>query len=158
MEGGGFASTTMRPVAAACRRLTELHGVLAGGAGQHAVAAEAAEALEMSDTEKFMFDLQGYIVVPDFLSQNEVDRLNAAFDGNWDLRRRGSEATKRSAYDQFYGMLEWPAPHCEPFRELAGLLTQGVPGVPGDPLAPPSGPWASSRDSLNPTGNPPGTL
>ena len=39
----------------------------------------------------------------------------------------------------------------------AGLITQGVPGVPQDPLAPPSGPRAPSPDSLKRTENPPRT-
>ena len=39
----------------------------------------------------------------------------------------------------------------------SGLLTQGVPGVPQDPLPPPSGPRAPSPDSLKRTENPPGT-
>jgi hypothetical protein len=37
------------------------------------------------------------------------------------------------------------------------LITQGVPGVPQDPLAPPSGPRSPSPDSLKRTENPPGT-
>lgn len=73
---------------------------------------------EMSDMEKFMFDLQGYLVVPDFLSPAEVEALNSAFDANWHLRRLGSDASKRVGYDQFYGFLEWEEPHCTPFREL----------------------------------------
>lgn len=107
-------------------------------------AEEPVEVTEMTDTEKFMFDLQGYLIVPAFLSPQEVDALNAAFDANWDLRRVGTEASKRQAYDQFYGcacsplsllallvpersrpptprvgsMLEWPAPHCQIFRDL----------------------------------------
>ena len=36
----------------------------------------------MNDTEKFLFDLQGFIVVRDFLSQREVKTLNDAFDAN----------------------------------------------------------------------------
>ena len=39
----------------------------------------------------------------------------------------------------------------------SGLLTQGVPGVPQDPLAPPSGPRAPSPDSRKRTENPSGT-
>ena len=38
----------------------------------------------MNDTEKFLFDLQGYIVVPGFLSPDEVSALNDAFEANWD--------------------------------------------------------------------------
>jgi hypothetical protein len=40
---------------------------------------------------------------------------------------------------------------------VAGLLTQGVPGVPQDPFAPPSGPQEPSPDSQKRTENPPGT-
>ena len=68
-----------------------------------AVAEGAAAMMEMTDTEKFMFDLQGYLHVPAFLSPQEVDDLNAAFDANWEQRRVGAEASKRQAYDQFYG-------------------------------------------------------
>jgi len=73
---------------------------------------------EMSDTEKFMFDLQGYLIVPGFLTADEVQAINDAFDANWHLRRVGAEATKRQGYDQFYGMLEWEQPHCQIFRAL----------------------------------------
>lgn len=72
----------------------------------------------MSDTEKFMFDLQGYLHVPSFLTDDEVKAINEAFDANWHLRRVGAQATKRQGYDQFYGMLEWPQPHCQIFRDL----------------------------------------
>jgi hypothetical protein len=73
---------------------------------------------EMSDTEKFMFDLQGYLVVPSFLTADEVQMINEAFDANWHLRRLGAETTKRQGYDQFYGMLEWEQPYCQIFRNL----------------------------------------
>ena len=45
-----------------------------------------------------------------------------------------------------------------PLSSSTGLLTQGVPGVPQDPFAPPPGPHAHSPDSLKPTENPLGTL
>ena len=38
----------------------------------------------MTDREKYLFDLQGFLVVKEFLTPVEVDRLNAAFDANWD--------------------------------------------------------------------------
>ena len=38
----------------------------------------------MNETEKFLFDLQGFIVVREFLSNEEVVALNNAFDANWD--------------------------------------------------------------------------
>ena len=40
----------------------------------------------MNDTEKFLFDLQGFLKVPSFLTPAEVDALNAAFDANEDKR------------------------------------------------------------------------
>ena len=40
--------------------------------------------LEMTDREKYIYDIQGYLVVKDFLTPEEVDRLNAAFDANRD--------------------------------------------------------------------------
>ena len=48
----------------------------------------------------------GYLIVPNFLSETEVESLNDAFDAMWDQRRIGAQASKRSGYDQFYGMLE----------------------------------------------------
>ena len=57
-------------------------------------------------------------MVENFLSQDEVAALNDAFDANWDQRRIGDDASKRRGYDQFYGMLEWPQPFCQPFRDL----------------------------------------
>ena len=72
-----------------------------------------ADPFEMTETERFMFDLNGFLVVPGFLTPEEVDALNAAFDAMWDDRRVGSGAPKRAGYDQFYGMLEWPQPHCQ---------------------------------------------
>lgn len=85
-------------------------------AGGGAAAADFPD--EMSDTEKFMFDLQGYLHVPAFLSVEELKAINDAFDANWHLRRVGAEATKRQGLDQFYGMLEWQQPHCQIFRDL----------------------------------------
>ena len=78
----------------------------------------------MNDTEKFLFDLQGYLVVRDFLSADEVAALNDALDANRDKLRddpntdpSGNMAgpVKRGI---FTDMLTWDKPHCEPFRDL----------------------------------------
>ena len=68
----------------------------------------------MNDTEKFLFDLQGFLKVPDFLSSNEVDAFNAAFDANEDKRGEdgnhntgGSNALEGRRRGMFTGMLEW---------------------------------------------------
>ena len=79
----------------------------------------------MNDTEKFLFDLQGFLKVPDFLTPAEVDALNAAFDANEDKRGEdgnhntgGSDALDGRRRGMFAGMLEWEKPHCLPFRAL----------------------------------------
>jgi hypothetical protein len=70
--------------------------------------------VEMNDREKFLYDLQGFLHVPGFLSAAEVKALNAAFDANWDKRHWGVGGKQ----NEFTGMLEWPKPHCDPFRDL----------------------------------------
>ena len=78
----------------------------------------------MNDTEKFLFDLPGYLVVPGFLSPDEVSALNDAFDANWDQRRDDDNrdpSGNMAGSDRrgmFTGMLTWEQPHCRPFRDL----------------------------------------
>ena len=67
---------------------------------------------------KFMLDLNGWLVVENVLSSEEVAALNASLDANWDRRSRGFESAKRKAYDQMHGMLEWPTADAQPFRDL----------------------------------------
>jgi hypothetical protein len=78
----------------------------------------------MTDREKFLFDLQGFLVVKDVLSDAEVASLNTAFDANWDKKRDDGNShpdgdthgpLKRG---MFSGMLTWDQPHCQPFRDL----------------------------------------
>ena len=38
---------------------------------------------EMSEREKFLLDMHGFLVVPDVLTMDEVGALNASFDANW---------------------------------------------------------------------------
>ena len=81
---------------------------------------------EMTDREKFLFDLQGFLVVPGFLSQDELDCLNTAVDASVD--RRGEDGNSNIAGSKtlggthkrgmYSGMLSWPKPHCQPFRDL----------------------------------------
>ena len=78
----------------------------------------------MNDTEKFLFDLQGFLKVSNVLSTAEVQALNDAFDANWDERYEDpNHAPHGSTHGPvrrgiFTGMLEWNAPHCQPFRDL----------------------------------------
>ena len=82
--------------------------------------------VEMTEREKFLFDLQGFLVVPNFLSKDELESLNQSVDACEDLKGKdgnsntaGSEALAGThKRGMFSGMLSWPKPHCIPFREL----------------------------------------
>ena len=71
--------------------------------------------VEMSEREKFLFDLQGFLTIEGFLSQPEVAALNESFDANWEKR---GDCHQTPAYDEFGGMLTWEQPYCQPFRDL----------------------------------------
>ena len=80
----------------------------------------------MNEREKFLFDLQGFLVVPNFLTQADVDELNAAVDANMDKcgednnHNLGNSKTLVGTHRRgmFTGMLTWPKPWCQPFREI----------------------------------------
>lgn len=79
----------------------------------------------MTEREKFWYDTMGYLVVKDFLTSEEVDRLNAAFDASRDKmvedgnsNTGNSKTLKGHKRSMFTGMLEWEHPWCDPFREL----------------------------------------
>lgn len=82
--------------------------------------------LEMTDKEKFLFDLQGYLVVPDFLTPDEVGHLNDAIDANLEkvhedrnVRLGDSSALQGSLKRQMLsGLLTMEHPWCDPFRDL----------------------------------------
>ena len=82
--------------------------------------------VEMTEREKFWFDLQGFLVVPNFLSKDELESLNQSVDACEDLKGKdgnsntaGSEALAGThKRGMFSGMVSWPKPHCIPFREL----------------------------------------
>ncbi len=44
----------------------------------------------MSDREKYLFDLQGFLVIHGILSNDEIRILNEALDANQDKRREGT--------------------------------------------------------------------
>ena len=59
----------------------------------------------MNEDEKYLFDLMGYLVIPNALTTEEVDACNQAIDHNIELLREresslasGSEALARTAY------------------------------------------------------------
>lgn len=89
----------------------------------------------MTEYEKWLFDVQGYLHVPGALSTDQVTRMNAAIDANHDGihirtaeesldgradRQGGRSADKlKGAHGRgdFGGYLFWDKPWCEPFRE-----------------------------------------
>ncbi len=81
---------------------------------------------EMSATEKFLWDLQGFLVIRSVLSPDEVAELNEAIDAKHDLvvpdgsRGIGESTTLAGTRPReiLGGMLEWEHPHCDPFRRL----------------------------------------
>jgi len=82
----------------------------------------------MTAEEKFFFDLNGFIVVKGALTAAEVAEANAAIDAHAAeyLERKGGLRNTRdgsplggdgvSGRRDLAGILEWPQPHCNPFR------------------------------------------
>ncbi|MBT20753.1 hypothetical protein CMK17_12410 [Candidatus Poribacteria bacterium] len=87
---------------------------------------EQVEFVTMSNREKYLFDLQGFLVVKDFLSNTEVCALNEAIDANHDKRREHPKADLNGTpldgefgpFWHYNGMLTWLPPWCQPFRNL----------------------------------------
>lgn len=70
--------------------------------------------------------VQGWLVVPGVIEPRLLSELNDALDANQDLFREdpayapaalAGERRRRTGH----GMLQWPHPHCDPFRELIAL-------------------------------------
>jgi ectoine hydroxylase-related dioxygenase (phytanoyl-CoA dioxygenase family) len=82
----------------------------------------------MNEDEKYLFDLNGYLVIEDVLTADEVARANAAIDRHREqIRRRPHEQrlsgdssglTGEFGRGELGGLLEWEEPWCEPFRAM----------------------------------------
>jgi len=83
----------------------------------------------LSPAERFLFDLNGFAVVRGVFSEKEVDAMNAAIDLHADgLRARGDALLRNTRADtpmsaagprrDMGGMLWWPKPQSEHFREV----------------------------------------
>lgn len=78
----------------------------------------------MNEKEKFLYDLQGFLVVKNFLNEEEVQAFNEAFDANGDKRSDDPNQATGGNMDGpvrrgiFTGMLSWEKPWCLPFRDL----------------------------------------
>jgi Phytanoyl-CoA dioxygenase (PhyH) len=79
----------------------------------------------LTDRERYLFDLQGWLVVSGLLNGREIAALTEALDANVQRRRiedgdrvEGSTVLTGTPRRGFRGMLEWPHPWCDPFRYL----------------------------------------
>ena len=80
----------------------------------------------MTDTERYLFDVHGYLVIEGVLGSAEVEAANAAIDRHRDeisIRRNdlanGSRTLKgETGRGDLHGMLAWPSADAEPFRRL----------------------------------------
>ena len=83
----------------------------------------------MSDYEKFIFDLNGYIILRNVLSAEEVESMNKAVDCHKDEVRARTEAALKNtksntslsasgSRQDLGGMLGWESPHGDMFRRL----------------------------------------
>ena len=82
----------------------------------------------MDDHQKYFFDINGYLVIEDALTPDEVKVLNDAIDANTDrikiraaeqsLAQGSSALVAKQGRGDLGGMLTWPNPWCQPFRDL----------------------------------------
>jgi ectoine hydroxylase-related dioxygenase (phytanoyl-CoA dioxygenase family) len=82
--------------------------------------------LEMTERERFLFDVQGFLMVPGFLSAREVGRLNQAVDANEhkivedsNANIAGSSTLAGTAKRRILNdLITLDHPWCDPFRDL----------------------------------------
>ena len=85
-----------------------------------------ADTAEMSPDEKYLFDLTGFLIVRDVLSEEHLKLANEAIDSmelnpspeyfGDSVALRGENRSTRLGNSE--GLMELPHPHCEPFREM----------------------------------------
>ena len=80
----------------------------------------------MNEREKFLFDLQGFLVIKNVLTPEEVCKLNISVDKNLDKQGEdpnsavGKSKTLSGTHKRgiFTGMLACENPWSQPFREI----------------------------------------
>ena len=80
----------------------------------------------MNETEKYLFEVHGYLLIENALSADEVNAANAAIDDHADeirinqssLARESSTLDGKAGRGDLHGMLTWEKPHCEVFRNM----------------------------------------
>ena len=86
----------------------------------------------MTDDEKYLFDLTGYLIIPEVLTPEEVESCNAAIDHHIDqlteyprsLAFESKTLGGTSHRKDIGGMLAWERPWCELFRDI--LVHPGI--------------------------------
>ena len=80
----------------------------------------------MTDAEKYLFDVHGYLVIEGALSPEEVEAANAAVDCHADeisvrpndLANGSTTLRGKTGRGDLGGMLTWQKPHCAVFRQM----------------------------------------
>ncbi|MCC7263272.1 MAG: phytanoyl-CoA dioxygenase family protein [Candidatus Latescibacteria bacterium] len=83
----------------------------------------------MTEHERYLFDLRGYLVVENALSPEEVQAANAALDQHWSqVKPRARESSlsggsetlrgEKGRLEAGFNLLQLPKPWCEPFRQM----------------------------------------
>src|ERR1700751_277891 len=80
----------------------------------------------LSEREEYLFDVQGWLVIPGVLGPRLLRALNDALDANQDrfgeeeedLAEESTTLAGEHRRRTCRGMLEWPHPPFAPFREL----------------------------------------
>ena len=80
----------------------------------------------MTQDQRYLFDLNGYLIVKDVLSPDEVARCNSAIDRHSDqsapmersLAGDSPALAGTSRRRDLGGMLQWEKPWCDPFRHM----------------------------------------
>lgn len=83
----------------------------------------------MDARERYLFDLQGFLVIRSVLSPPELRALNHALDANHNLRQEDTASAANGDLSGsrlrglYNGMLTWEKPWCQPFRDLLANRT-----------------------------------
>ena len=80
----------------------------------------------MNDTDKYLMDVHGYLVIEQALTPSEVDAANAAIDAHAhetsvrprDLANESQTLGGSTGRGDLGGMLSWDKPYCDPFRDM----------------------------------------
>ena len=80
----------------------------------------------MTDAEKYLFDVHGYVVIEGMLSSEDVEAANDAVDAQADriqlrpndLARGSKTLAAAQGRGDLGGMLTWAKPHCDVFRQM----------------------------------------